>query len=170
MVAKKSSTLKGKPARQKKAVPPVKAKKASKKKPSIKAQVKEVTLSKTPPQAPGAKLQPYLAKAMEMNPRSGTRAAVYQLSQNEITPNKKPTKTSAIARYNSTSGRGGPAVDHFAPIVRKGPIAVTDMRQLATGNPYNIANEFGVVNDQFPLQEVAPTRGGQWSGRTGQIR
>lgn len=74
------------------------------------------------------------------------------------------------ANYNSTAGRGGPAVDHFAPIVRKQPIAVTDMRQLATGNPYNIANEFGVVNDQFPLQEVAPTRGGQWSGRTGQIR
>ena len=65
---------------------------------------------------------------------------------------------------------GGPAADHFGPITRQQPIAVTDLKQLQAGSPYNIANEFGVRNDNYPAQEVAPTSGGQWSGRTGPIR
>ena len=89
---------------------------------------------------------------------------------NEVTPNKKQKVQAAPARYNSNAGLGGPAADHFAPVVRKVPIAVTDIRQISSGNSFNIANEFGVTNEQFPSQEIAPTRGGQWSGRTGQIR
>jgi hypothetical protein len=94
---------------------------------------------------------------------------VYELSQNRVTPNKKQTKQAAPARYNSTTGLNGPESDHFAPVVRKQPIAVTDTRQLASGGPYNIANEYGITNDQFPAQEIIPTRGGKWSGRTGPI-
>jgi hypothetical protein len=95
---------------------------------------------------------------------------VYTLSKNKVAPNKKQKKEAGPARYNADAGLGGPKVDHFAPIVRKQPIGVTDTRQLASGSPYNIPNEFGITNDKFPAQELAPTRGGQWSGRTGPIK
>ena len=95
---------------------------------------------------------------------------MYVLSENKVVPNKKQPKRAAPARYNTDAGLGGPSADHFGPIVRKQPIAVTDTRQLASGGPFNIANEYGVTNDQFPAQEIIPTRGGQWSGRTGPIK
>lgn len=95
---------------------------------------------------------------------------VYALSENKITPNRKPNKTTEIAQYGSRAGLGGPAADHFGPIVRKQPVAVTDFRQLAIPSAFNIPNELGIRNDRFPMQEIAPTNGGQWSGRTGPIK
>ena len=75
----------------------------------------------------------------------------------------------AGTRYNNRTGLGGPAYDKFAPIVRSQPIGVTDLRQLMIPTAFNIPNELGVRNEQFPMQEIIPTRGGQWSGRTGPI-
>lgn len=136
---------------------------------TVRQMVKEMKALRAPRKASEVKLQPYLERAM-VPARSGRSAQVYVLSKNRVTPNKKQKKETAPARYNTDAGRGGPSADHFGPIVRKQPIGVTDMKQLSSGSPYNIPNEFGITNDKFPAQEVAPTRGGQWSGRTGPIK
>ena len=86
-----------------------------------------------------------------------------------MTPNPKQKARAAGSRYNTNTGRGGPAFDKFAPIVRAQPIGVTDARQLMIPSSFNIPNELGVRNENFPMQELIPTRGGQWSGRTGPI-
>lgn len=131
--------------------------------------VKDLKALRAPRKASEVKLQPYLERALT-TPKSGRAAQVYVLSENKVTPNKKQNKKAAAARYNSTTGLGGPAADHFGPIVRSQPIGVTEIRQLTAGNANNVAYDYGITNDQFPAQEITPTRGGQWSGRTGPIR
>jgi hypothetical protein len=55
--------------------------------------------------------------------------------------------------------------------VRSQPRAVMDHRQLMIPTKNNlIPDEFGVTTKhQLPMQELTPTRGGKWSGRTGPI-
>ena len=116
-----------------------------------------------------AEPQPHIRKAMAMPLNSGSRATVYDLSRNKVTPNKPQKKAAKPARYNSDAGMPGPAADKFAPVVRPAPRAVTDPRQLMmpTKNNY-IPDEFGITNpNAFPMQELASTSGGKWSGRTG---
>lgn len=53
------------------------------------------------------------------------------------------------------------------PMVQEGPRAVNDPRQLIQKTHDNlIPDEFGVVSKNvFPQQVLAPTSGGQYSGR-----
>ena len=177
MPAKAKKKSKSMPSKRKAAAAPKKNSKSKRKglagkvkgPTTVRQMVKDLKALQAPRRASEVKLQPYLERALTM-PKSGRAAQVYVLSQNKVTPNKKQKTKAAPARYNTDAGLGGPKVDHFAPIVRKQPIAVTDTRQLAGGSSFNIANEYGVTNEQFPAQEVAPTRGGQWSGRTGPIK
>jgi hypothetical protein len=91
------------------------------------------------------------------------------LSDNKIPPNKPMNKRARPARYGSVAGKGGPAKDHWAPIVRKDPIAATDMKQYMVNTRYNsVPDEFGVTSGEaLPMQQITPTRGGKYSGRTG---
>lgn len=78
-------------------------------------------------------------------------------------------KSAAPARYGSVAGKGGPRKDHWGPIVREDPIAATDTRQYMINTRYNtVPDEFGITNKRrVPMQQVTPTRGGKYSGRTG---
>ena len=122
--------------------------------------------------APDVFLQPHISIAMETNQRSGTRAPVYSLSNNSIRPNKKIKTETKPARYGSRHGLPGPASDFAAPIVRIAPRGVSDMRQLLVNGPNNeVPDEFGVTNrHRMPMQNITPTGGGKYSGRTGPIR
>lgn len=121
--------------------------------------------------APDVTIQPHISMALESNHRSG-RNAVYTLGDNKITPNKKIKASSKPARYGSVQGLPGPKADFDAPIVRKAPRGVTDMRQLLINAPNNeVPDEFGVTNKhRMPMQNITPTSGGKYSGRTGPIR
>jgi hypothetical protein len=97
---------------------------------------------------------------------------VYEFSQNTIQPNKKMNKTATPARYGSVHGLPGPKANFDAPIVRTAPRGVSDMRQLLINAPNNeVPDEFGVTNKhRMPMQNIVPTPGGKYSGRTGPIR
>lgn len=136
--------------------------------PRKKPQPASVDLAK----APDVLIQPHISIAMENNTNSGTRKSVYSLSENKVAPNKKIKKTATPARYGSKQGLRGPAADFAAPIVRVAPRGVSDMRQLLINAPNNeVPDEFGVTNkNRMPMQNIAPTPGGKYSGRTGPIR
>ena len=122
--------------------------------------------------APDVQIQPHIAAVLDNNIRSGRRKTVYDLSENKITPNKKIKTESKPARYGSKHGLGGPKSDFAGPIVRVFPRGVSDIRQLMINAPNNeVPNEFGVTNkNRMPMQNISPTRGGKYSGRTGPIR
>jgi len=122
--------------------------------------------------APDVKIQPHISAVIENNVRSGTRKVVYDLSENKVTPNKKMNKKAKDARYGAMYGTKGPASDFAGPIVRKFPRGVSDMRQLMINAPNNeVPDEFGITNKhRMPMQNITPTRGGKYSGRTGPIR
>ena len=122
--------------------------------------------------ASDVQVQKHICMAMEANPRSGTRARVYDLGNNAITPNKKIKKEMKPVRYGSKHGLGGPASDFAAPIVRAAPRGVSDIRQLLINAPNNeMPDEFGITNkNRMPMQTIVPTPGGKHSGRTGPIR
>jgi len=121
--------------------------------------------------APDVSIQPHISLALESNHRPG-RHSVYSLGENQITPNKPMKKAAKPARYGSTRGLPGPKADFDAPIVRNQPRAVYDMRQLLVNGANNeVPDEFGVTNKhRMPMQNITPTRGGKYSGRTGPIR
>lgn len=116
-------------------------------------------------------LQPHIAIALETNHRSGTRPSRMDLSNNTVPPNKKIKKDSKPARYGSVHGLPGPKADFDAPIVRQAPRGVSDYRQLLVNGRYNqVPDEFGITNkSRMPMQNIAPTSGGKYSGRTGPI-
>ena len=122
--------------------------------------------------APDVQIQPHIQMALEMNPRSGSRRSVYELSENKVTPNKKIRKDARPARYGSVQGLPGPKATFDGPIVRPAPRGVSDIRQLMINAPNNeIPDEFGVTNkSRLPMQNIIPTPGGKYSGRTGPIR
>lgn len=122
--------------------------------------------------APDTIIQPHISIALESNHRSGTRNAVYSLSENKVAPNKKMKPIVKAARYGSKQGLPGPSSDFAAPIVRASPRGVSDMRQLLINSPNNeVPDEFGVTNKhRMPMQNIVPTAGGKYSGRTGPIR
>lgn len=122
--------------------------------------------------APDVTIQPHISIALESNSNSGTRNRVYDLSNNKIQPNKKIKTVSKPARYGTRHGLPGPSSDFAAPIVRNAPRAVSDMRQLLVNGPNNeVPDEFGVTNKhRMPMQNINPTGGGKYSGRTGPIR
>lgn len=122
--------------------------------------------------APDVTIQPHISIALETNHRSGTRNPVYSLGANAITPNKKIKQEAKPARYGSKTGLMGPEADFAAPIVRVAPRGVSDMRQLLVNGPNNeVPDEFGVTNKhRMPMQNIVPTSGGKYSGRTGPIR
>lgn len=130
---------------------------------------KNIPKNKLPP---GVKLQPHIQKAMLMPPKSGTRKAVYELSNNTVQANKKINKKTMPARYGTRAGLQGPKADHMRPITNEAPRMVSDTRQLLIPTKNNlIPDEYGVTNpNAFPMQELAPPSGGKWSGRTGPIR
>lgn len=134
----------------------------------MKPQPKSMDLTK----APDVSIQPHISIALESNHRGGTRANVYSLSENKIRPNKKMKEAVKPARYGSTRGLPGPGSDFAAPIVRKAPRGVSDMRQLLVNGLNNeVPDEFGVTNKhRMPMQNITPTGGGKYSGRTGPIR
>lgn len=135
----------------------------------IAATNKDIPRNKMPP---GVKLQPHIQKTLMMPKRSGTRAAVYELSMNTLQPNPRIGKAAKPARYGTTAGLQGPEADHLRPIVNEAPRAVMDPRQLLVPSKNNyIPDEWGVTNrNAFPMQEIVPPSGGKWSGRTGPIR
>lgn len=122
--------------------------------------------------APDVIIQPHISIALESNHRSGTRNAVYSLSNNSIKPNKKIKTETKPARYGSVHGLPGPSANFDAPIVRASPRGVYEMRQLLiNGRNNEVPNEFGVTNkSRMPMQQITPTNGGKHSGRTGPIR
>jgi len=122
--------------------------------------------------APDVTIQPHISIALETNHRGGTRASVYSLGGNTIKPNKKMKEEVKPARYGSVHGRPGPGSDFSAPIVRVAPRGVSDMRQLLVNGLNNeVPDEFGVTNKhRMPMQNIIPTGGGKYSGRTGPIR
>ena len=121
--------------------------------------------------APDVSIQPHISIALESNHRGG-RANVYSLSNNKVPPNKKMKEVVKPARYGSIHGLPGPRSDFDAPIVRKAPRGVSDMRQLLINGLNNeVPDEFGVTNKhRMPMQNIIPTGGGKYSGRTGPIR
>lgn len=120
---------------------------------------------------PSAMLQPHISIALETNHRSGTRPSLIDLSNNTVPPNKKIKQSSKSSRYGSTQGLPGPKANFDAPIVRDAPRAVSDYRQLLVNGRYNqIPDEWGVTNkNRMPMQNIVPTNGGKYSGRTGPI-
>ena len=149
-----------------------KRKPAPKRKP--KAQKQPTTKAKLKPKqsTSDVSVQPYIATALEKKYRSGTRNNVYTLSENKITPNKKMKKETKPARYGAMYGTKGPNADFAGPIVRKFPRGISDIRQLMINAPNNeVPDEFGITNkNRMPMQNITPTRGGKYSGRTGPIR
>ena len=146
----------------------------------VKKQIRKPRAPKKKPQpaskdlahAPDVTIQPHISIALESNHRSGTRKSVYELSNNKVTPNKKIKTEAKPARYGSRHGLPGPGSDFAAPIVRSAPRGVSDMRQLLINAPNNeVPDEFGVTNkNRMPMQNIIPTQGGKYSGRTGPIR
>jgi len=124
-----------------------------------------------PRQAPAVTIQPHISIALESNHRPGHRK-MSSLGNNTITPNKKIKSSSKASRYGSTSGLPGPAAAFDAPIVRRSPIAVSDIRQALANAPNNeVPHEFGVINkNRMPMQTIISSNGGKFSGRTGPIR
>ena len=122
--------------------------------------------------APDVTIQPHISIALETNHRSGTRNTTTLLSNNTLPPNPKMRKSTKAARYGSITGLPGPTVNFDAPIVRAAPRAVMDTRQLlVNGRNNEVPDEFGVTNtSRFPMQNIVPTSGGKYSGRTGPIR
>lgn len=122
--------------------------------------------------APDVFLQPRISIALESNHRPGNRNSTYSLGGNSLKPNKKIKTIAKPARYGSVSGLPGPAADFAAPIVRKAPRGVSDMRQLLVNGLNNeVPDEWGVTNKhRMPMQNITPTSGGKYSGRTGPIR
>ena len=122
--------------------------------------------------APDVTIQPHISIALETNQRSGTRKAVYELSENNVRPNKKIRKEATPARYGSKTGLPGPKANFDGPIVRTAPRGVSDMRQLLLNAPNNeVPDEYGVTNKRrMPMQNIVPAPGGKYSGRTGPMR
>jgi hypothetical protein len=120
--------------------------------------------------APDVTIQPHISIALETNHRPGIRK-VEALSNNTVPPNKKRKKSTETARYGSTQGLPGPKADFDAPIVRSAPRGVFDIRQLLVNGTNNeVPDEFGVTNKhRMPMQNMTPTLGGKYSGRTGPI-
>lgn len=118
---------------------------------------------------PVPRLQPHIARVMRLDQQSGSKKAVTELSNNEVTPNKPMNKKARPARYGTKAGRAGPNADFAAPIVRDQPIGVTGYKQFMLNSRTNkVPDEFGVVSSRtIPMQQLAPARGGKNSGRTG---
>jgi hypothetical protein len=90
---------------------------------------------------------------------------------NEVTPNPKMNKKARAARYGTRTGKMAPTADFAAPITKDQPIAVMDYRQYLINTRTNaVPDEFGVTNkSRLPMQNIAPPKGGKYSGRTGPI-
>lgn len=77
-----------------------------------------------------------------------------------------------MMRFNTTVGMQAPPADHSRPITESRPIAVSEYKQLMLNTTNNlIPDEFGVTNGEtrYPMQQIIPTSGGKYSGRTGPI-
>lgn len=117
-------------------------------------------------------LQPYIQVAIKTDPIRGEKQAVTVLSENQVPPNKKINNRAKPARYNTKTGLPGPKADFAAPVVAREPIAATDYRQYLMNTPTNrIIDMNGVTNNdnRMPRQQLAPPKGGKYSGRTGPI-
>lgn len=121
---------------------------------------------------PVSELQPYIQSLMERKANEGNRKSVFDLSGNEIQPNPLPNKKTKKEKYNNMQGLKGSDYDFAAPIKRKQPIGVYSFGQLLLDARNNeFPDEFGVKNkNKLPSQEIIPTRGGKYSGRTGPLR
>ena len=118
---------------------------------------------------PVPRLQPHIQRVLRLDQQSGKKKAVTELSNNKVPPNKPINKKAEPARYGSKAGKGGPKADFDAPVVRDQPIGVTGYKQFMLNSRTNqVPDEFGVVSSKtYPMQQLAPARGGKNSGRTG---
>lgn len=123
-------------------------------------------------QGPGVKLQPHLKKALIPDRTTQKFRPVTRLSKNKVRPNEKMKKKAMDARLGSVVGLKGPQADFAAPVTRAAPRGVMDFRQLTVNTANNeVPDEFGITNkNRMPMQNIIPSGGGKFSGRTGPIR
>jgi hypothetical protein len=104
--------------------------------------------------------EPYISKKKE---------AVIRGSEGQAGVNPKANRQGRVARYGAQTGLQGPKADHLRAAVRAQPRAVMELDQLLYPTKNNlIPDEYGVTRHSvLPMQEIIPTQGGKWSGRTG---